>query len=89
MIEAVFVLLVLGSFATILFILAGFVFLRVSIFGLVRLGIFDHCVHELSHVLDSSLELAKFVHRGLELAVPFQDNHCSLGCNSVSGVDYI
>ena len=78
-----FILLALRPFAVVLFILASFVFLRVGIFGLVRLGIFDYCVHELTHVLDSSLEPAEFVHQRLKLTIPFQDNYCSLGYNCV------
>ena len=71
-----FILLTLVSFATVLFVLSGFIFHRVGVFGFVRLSILDHNVHELSHVLDSSLESAKLVHQRLELAIPFQDDHC-------------
>ena len=78
-----FILLALGPFVAVLFILAGFVFLRVGVLGFVGLGILDHIVHELSHLLDSSLELAKLVHQGLELAIPFQDEYCSLSSNSI------
>ena len=79
----------LGSLAAPLFILAGFVLLRVDIFNIVRLGIFDYCVHELTHVLDSSLEPAELVHQRIELAIPFQDNFYCLGSDSVGGVDYL
>src|ERR1041385_3564124 len=53
-------ILILGCFATIL-VLAGFILLRFSILGFVRLGVFDDYVHELSYVLDRSLDSAKFV----------------------------
>jgi len=53
--------LTLGSFATVL-TLAGFILLRVSILGFIRLGVLDNRVHEFSHVLDRSLESAKFVY---------------------------
>src|SRR3954463_11310221 len=39
--------LTLGSFGAVIFILVGFVFLRVIILGFIRLIIFDYCVHEL------------------------------------------
>ena len=81
--------LTLGPLVASLFVLSGFILFRVGIFGLVRLDIFDYCVHELTHVLDSSLEPAELVHQRLKLTIPFQDNYCSLGYNCVSGVHYI
>src|ERR1041385_567321 len=80
-------ILILGCFATIV-VLAGFVLLRFSILGFVRLGVFDDCVHELSYILDRPLESAKFVDQGLELAVPLQDDDGCLGCDSVRRMDY-
>src|SRR5437764_1364596 len=83
--QSVFGMLVLnlGSFATVLFVLVGFILFRVGIFGFVRLGVLDDSIHEFSHVLDRSLESAKLVDQRLELAIPFQDNHCCLSSNSV------
>ena len=55
-------ILTLGSFAAVLFILDDFILFRVNILGFIRLSLLDNRVHEFSHVLDRSLESAELVY---------------------------